>query len=177
MGVTGEFEGSPVRVGIPIADLATALFATIGVLSALIQRGRTSRGSDIHLSMLHVTKFLHHMTRPCISSTDLPVAGRYGTAHAYSVPWQAFECADGWVVVAVREEKFWLNLTRAVELPKLRHDPRFGSNLERVRNRSVLVAILAARMRERTVAEWLDTFSPKWCPAPVLSIVRCRARP
>jgi CoA:oxalate CoA-transferase len=170
MAVTGEPGGGPVRMGIPIADLATALFAMLGLLSALVARQRSERGADIHLSMLHVAKFLLHYDATMYLNTG-HVAQAYGTAHAYSVPWQAFECSDGWIVVAVREEKFWHNLTRAVGMPELQHDPRFGSNLERVRNREALVAILTERLREGTTAEWLAVFAAEMVPAaPVLGL-------
>jgi crotonobetainyl-CoA:carnitine CoA-transferase CaiB-like acyl-CoA transferase len=172
MGVTGNPGGSPVRVGIPIADLATALFAAMGVLAALVQRGRTASGSDIHLSMLHTARFLlNYDATMYLNTGHEPQA--HGTAHAYSVPWQAFECVDGWVVVAVREEKFWQNLCRAVGLPGLASDPRFASNLERVRNRVPLIEILAMRMRERTVAQWLGTFADEMVPsAPVMGVAQ-----
>jgi crotonobetainyl-CoA:carnitine CoA-transferase CaiB-like acyl-CoA transferase len=172
MGVTGNPGGSPVRVGIPIADLATALFSVVGVLGALVQRGRTATGSDIHLSMLHTARFLlNYDATMYLNTGHEPQA--HGTAHAYSVPWQAFECVDGWVVVAVREEKFWQNLCRAIGMPDLARDPRFGSNLERVRNRVSLIEILSVRMRERTVAQWLAAFAEEMVPAaPVMGVAQ-----
>jgi crotonobetainyl-CoA:carnitine CoA-transferase CaiB-like acyl-CoA transferase len=170
MGVTGNPAGSPVRVGIPIADLATALFAMVGVLAALVQRGRTSAGSDIHLSMLHTARFLLNYDATMYLNTGHE-AQAWGTAHAYSVPWQAFQCTDGWLVVAVREEKFWHNLCRAIGLPELLGDRRFGSNLDRVQNREALVEILSARLRERTVQQWLSIFAEQMVPAaPVLGL-------
>jgi crotonobetainyl-CoA:carnitine CoA-transferase CaiB-like acyl-CoA transferase len=170
MGVTGEPGRGPVRVGIPIADLATALFAALGVLAALVQQGRTAVGSDIHLSMLHTASFLLNYDATMYLNTGVE-AHSHGTAHAYSVPWQAFECADDWIVVAVREEKFWHNLCRAMDLPELLNDPRFGSNLERVRNRDVLIDILSRRMRAHDRAHWLAVFAAAMVPsAPVLGV-------
>jgi formyl-CoA transferase len=137
-----------------------------------VQRGRTATGSDIHLSMLHTARFLLNYDATMYLNTGYEPQP-HGTAHAYSVPWQAFECADGWVVVAVREEKFWQNLCRAIGMPDLARDPRFGSNLERVRNRVPLIEVLSVRMRERTVAQWLATFAEEMVPAaPVMGVAQ-----
>src|SRR5690606_30075011 len=80
---------------------------------------------------------------------------RQGTAHAHMVPWQAFEVADGYVVVAARDGKFWRNLCDAIDRPDLKDDPRAVDNAARVAHRDEIVPILEADFRSKTKAEWI----------------------
>jgi crotonobetainyl-CoA:carnitine CoA-transferase CaiB-like acyl-CoA transferase len=80
---------------------------------------------------------------------------RRGTAHAHLVPWQAFRASDGYVVVAVRDEKFWRNLCAAVGRPDLKDDARTRDNAARLANRDFVVTTLAAILATRSKAEWL----------------------
>jgi crotonobetainyl-CoA:carnitine CoA-transferase CaiB-like acyl-CoA transferase len=175
MDVTGETDGAPVRVGMPISDMGTAMFAALGVVSALVRKlsagsaTPTGGGSDIDLNMLHTTTFLLGYDATMWLNTGV-APRKHGSAHAYSVPWQAFESADGWIVVAVREDKFWRAFCACVEMPDLLADDRFGSNVSRVRHRDVLVPLIAARMRTRTTAQWLSAFSTQVPVAPVRSV-------
>jgi crotonobetainyl-CoA:carnitine CoA-transferase CaiB-like acyl-CoA transferase len=93
-----------------------------------------------------------------------------GTAHAFSVTWQAFQTVDGWIVVAVREEKFWRTYCTAIDMPELLADARFASNALRVSNRSALIPLLAERMLTRTTAAWLEVLSETVPVAPVRSV-------
>jgi CoA:oxalate CoA-transferase len=81
---------------------------------------------------------------------------RQGTAHAHMVPWQAFEVADGYVVVAARDEKFWRNLCDAIDRPDLKNDPRSADNARRVANRDWLVPVLEYAFLARSKTEWVE---------------------
>jgi crotonobetainyl-CoA:carnitine CoA-transferase CaiB-like acyl-CoA transferase len=174
MGVTGDGSGAPVRVGVPIADMATALFAALGVLSALVGRREHGSGAEIDLSMLQTATFLLGYDATMFLNTGTEPKA-LGTAHAFSVPWQAFQTADGWIVVAVREEKFWRTYCTAVDMPELLADERFASNALRVRNRELLIPLLAERMLTRTTREWLDILSDTVPVAPVRSVAEALA--
>ena len=155
LDMTGPAHGPPARVGIPIADIAGGVFACLAVLGALV--GRELHGEGRHadvsmldslVSMLSYDAFQHLNTGAVI--------GRLGTAHAHMVPWQAFEVKDGYMVVAVRDEKFWGNLCDAIGRPELKEDPRSRDNTARVEHREYVVSILAEAFAGRTKAEWTE---------------------
>jgi crotonobetainyl-CoA:carnitine CoA-transferase CaiB-like acyl-CoA transferase len=101
-----------------------------------------------------------------------------GSAHEYTVPWQAFETKDGYVVVATRQENFWQRLCTLIEEPELATDPRFATNAARVENRDVLVPRLEAIMRTRTTADWLERMRAADVPcAPVNNVDGAFAEP
>jgi crotonobetainyl-CoA:carnitine CoA-transferase CaiB-like acyl-CoA transferase len=169
MSVTGQENGAPVRVGIPIADMGTAVFAVLGVVSAIVGRQNHGRGSEIDLSMLETASFLLGYDATMFLNTGVEPKA-LGTAHAYSVPWQAFPTADGWLVVAVREEKFWRAYCAAIGMPELVEDARFISNAERIRNRELLVPLLSERMVTRTTQGWLSLMADSVPVSPVRSV-------
>jgi crotonobetainyl-CoA:carnitine CoA-transferase CaiB-like acyl-CoA transferase len=88
-----------------------------------------------------------------------------GSGHMYSVPWQAFECADGYIVIATRQEVFWTRLCDALEAPELASDPRFATNPDRVANRNELIPILEKILAQRTVDDWIARFRAGDIPA------------
>jgi crotonobetainyl-CoA:carnitine CoA-transferase CaiB-like acyl-CoA transferase len=175
LAVTGDVGGAPVRVGIPIADMGVALFATLGILSALVGRAADGVGSKVEIAMLETTSFLLGYDATMFLNTGVEPRA-FGTAHAYSVPWQAFETADGWLVVAVREEKFWRAYCGLVGLPELIDDPRFASNAARILARDELVPLLEDRMRTRTSTEWLVVLGDEVPVAPVRTVAQALAR-
>jgi crotonobetainyl-CoA:carnitine CoA-transferase CaiB-like acyl-CoA transferase len=177
MSITGEADGPPVRLGIPIADLGAPLLGVQGILAALLARERTGRGRRVELNMLECATFLLTYDATLYLNTG-EGPRRWGSAHAYHVPWQAFETKDGHVVVATREEVFWRAFCEAAELTELAEDPRYATNLERVRRRDELVPRLEARMRQRTTAEWLRIFAARQVPsAPVNTVAQALTEP
>jgi crotonobetainyl-CoA:carnitine CoA-transferase CaiB-like acyl-CoA transferase len=139
--ITGHPDAPPARVGIPIADLAGGIFTCISVLGALVGRGLHGDGHHADVAMLDslVSMLTYDAVGFLNGSAEV---SRQGTAHAHMVPWQAFEVKDGYVVVAVRDEKFWRNLCDAVGRPDLKNDPRTIDNSARVANRQFLVELL-----------------------------------
>lgn len=176
--ITGEPDGPPSRAGIPLADLAGSLFACIAVLAGLVGRGRYPVGGQpIDVGMLDSLvsllsyEALHHL------NTGEPVT-RQGTAHAHMVPWQAFAVKDGYIVVAAREEKFWVRLCEAIGRPELVDDPRASSNAIRVQNRAYVVAELERSFATRTRAEWMSILEAADLPAaPVNDLAEVFADP
>jgi crotonobetainyl-CoA:carnitine CoA-transferase CaiB-like acyl-CoA transferase len=164
MAVTGEPGRPPVRTGIPIADLCGGIFSSKAILAALFDRERSGEGRYIELSMFDgMLSLLIYMGTMWLSKGEL--AEPPGSGHMYSVPWQAFECADGYIVVATRQEVFWKRLCEALEAPELEADPRFAKNPDRVANREKLVPILEGIFVGRTVGEWLERFRAGDIPA------------
>jgi crotonobetainyl-CoA:carnitine CoA-transferase CaiB-like acyl-CoA transferase len=177
LSITGEPGGKPVRVGVPLGDLGAAMFAVQAILAALVARERTGRGQRIELSMFETMTFLLTYDATMYLNTGVVPRG-WGTGHAYHVPWQAFETRDGWLVVATREEVFWKKFCSAIGRPDLAEDPRYARNLDRLENRTELVPLLEARLRERSTAEWLAIFKAEEVPAaPVNDLGQALADP
>jgi len=177
MAVTGEPGRPPVRTGIPIADLCGGIFSSQAILAALFDRERTGEGRYIELSMFDgMLSLLIYMGTMWLTKGEL--AEPPGSGHMYSVPWQAFECADGYLVIATRQEVFWTRLCDAIEAPELAADPRFATNPDRVANRDVLVPILEDILAQRTVGEWIERFRAGDIPAaPVNNLDGAFAEP
>jgi crotonobetainyl-CoA:carnitine CoA-transferase CaiB-like acyl-CoA transferase len=101
-----------------------------------------------------------------------------GSAHEYTVPWQAFKAKDGHIVVATRQDGFWRKLCDALGEPGLGRDPRFATNADRVANREALVPRLENLFGTRTVADWLERLRAAEVPAaPVNNLDRAFAEP
>jgi crotonobetainyl-CoA:carnitine CoA-transferase CaiB-like acyl-CoA transferase len=177
MAITGEPGRPPARVGIPLADLSGGFFSSQGILAALYERERTGRGRKVELSMFDaMLNLLSYIGTVWLTKGELPKPP--GSAHEYSVPWQAFEASDGYLVVATRQEIFWKKLCTALEYPELADDPRFRTNPDRVANRSALVPQLEDIFRTRTVAEWLKRLHAAEVPAaPVNNLDAAFAEP
>tara|TARA_B110000211_G_scaffold220978_1_gene268112 strand:+ start:391 stop:1647 length:1257 start_codon:yes stop_codon:yes gene_type:complete len=171
MGITGEVGGGPVRIGAPISDYSSGLFAMSGVLAALFARGRFPDGQHIEVSMLESS--LNMMCNYIPSSATLGKAvPRVGRGHAQIVPYQAFLAADGqYVMVGAFTRIFWQNLCRAVGHIEWIEDPRFRSNHLRLTNRNVLIADLEKIFAKRTSLEWLQILDEADVPSsPVLEL-------
>ncbi|HUP95719.1 MAG TPA: CoA transferase [Burkholderiales bacterium] len=177
MAITGEPGRPPVRVGIPLADLSGGIFACKGILAALFDRERNGKGRQVELSMYDaMLNLLSYMGTMWLTNGELPSPP--GSAHDYTVPWQAFEARDGYVVVATRQEIFWRRLCDALEAPALAADPRFATNALRVEHRAQLVPQLERLFRERTVDDWLERLRAAEVPAaPVNNLDRAFAEP
>ena len=177
MAITGEPGRPPVRVGIPLADLSGGIFACKGILAALFARERTGEGRQVELSMYDaMLNLLSYMGTMWLTNGELPSPP--GSAHDYTVPWQAFEVRDGYVVVATRQEVFWKRLCAAIDAPQLADDSRFATNALRVENRSALVPQLERIFRERSVDDWLQRLRAAEVPAaPVNNLDRAFREP
>lgn len=177
MAITGEPGRPPARVGIPLADLSGGIYSCKGILAALFDRERTGKGRRVELSMFDsMLALLGYMGTMWLTNGELPQPP--GSAHDYTVPWQAFETKDGYVVVATRQEIFWRKLCGVLQEPGLAEDPRFATNALRVKNRTVLVPQLERIFRTRTAADWLKRLREAEVPAaPVNNLDGAFAEP
>jgi crotonobetainyl-CoA:carnitine CoA-transferase CaiB-like acyl-CoA transferase len=96
-------------------------------------------------------------------------------AHQSIVPSQTFRTRDGWIVVMAMKDKFWRRLVELVGRPELADDPRFGSFGDRLANRSALIDLLRARLRERTTGEWLVALRGQVPVAPIYTVAEALA--
>ena len=167
MSVTGNPDGAPgggpLRVGIPISDLLTGLYATVAILAALAHRQKTGEGQFIDISLLDSTvATLFNQALNYLSTGEEP--GRIGNAHPNIVPYQAFATADGNLVVAIGNDTQFVRFCEVIGMPEVPLDPRFENNVERVRNRDKLVPLLAEAMARRGSREWLEVLEAAGLP-------------
>jgi crotonobetainyl-CoA:carnitine CoA-transferase CaiB-like acyl-CoA transferase len=171
MGITGEVGGGPVRIGAPLSDFATGLFALSGILASLYQREAHPEGQHVEVAMLDASIALMSNYIPSVATLGKRVP-RLGRGHAQIVPYQAFVCADGqYVMVGAFTQGFWRRLCVAVEHPEWIDDPRFVTNATRVRHRDELLGLLEEIFAGRTREEWLAILEEADVPtSPVLEL-------
>ncbi len=152
MSLTGEPEGQPMKVGVGIADVMCGMYATIGILAALRHRDATGEGQHIDLSLVDAQMaWLINEGTNYLTSGKLPV--RRGNAHPNIVPYEAFGCSDGHVLVAVGNDAQFARFCDVLGCPEMAADTRFTTNLARIENRDVLIPLIAERLSGITKAD------------------------
>jgi len=167
MSVTGERDdlpgGGPQKAGVAITDLMTGMYATVAIQAALAHRDRTGRGQWIDTALLDsAVAMMATMSHNYLTTGEAP--GRLGNAHQNIVPYQVFACADGHVIVAVGNDGQFAKFCAAAGKPEWASDPRCAKNADRVRNRDVIVPLIAEVMATRTQREWLAALEPLGIP-------------
>jgi crotonobetainyl-CoA:carnitine CoA-transferase CaiB-like acyl-CoA transferase len=162
--LTGDPDGPPARVGIPVADIAGGIFACICALAGLSSRLLHGRGTHADVAMLDCLVSLLSYDALGYLNTGNQVR-RQGTSHAHIVPWQAFATRDGYLVVAVREDKFWQRLCDVIGRPDLKADSRTATNSARVANRALVTGLLRERFADRDTQEWMRILEAGDIPA------------
>ncbi|HXO91446.1 MAG TPA: CoA transferase [Stellaceae bacterium] len=163
MSLLGEDGRPPVRVGVSIIDIATGMWSVIGILAALRERQRTGRGGVVDTSLYETT--IAWMTLPIsayLANGEIPT--RHGSGIEQIVPYQAFETADGFMMVAAGNDNLFRRLCAALDRPGLAEDPRFRTNSDRVVNRRTLIPILADIFAALPVAEWVGRLDAAGIP-------------
>ena len=156
MGITGEVGGGPVRIGAPVTDFSTGLFALSGTLAALMVRDRHPEGQHVQVAMLDAAIALMCNYVPSIMAQDARIP-RVGRGHAQIVPYQAFECSDGdYIMVGAFTNSFWRRLAVAVGHPEWPDDPRYLVNADRLEHRSELVGELEVIFRTQPRSHWIE---------------------
>ncbi|MBF9149783.1 CoA transferase [Novosphingobium sp. 1Y9A] len=144
----GEPGGGPMKVGIPISDLTTGLYATISVLAALNHRHATGEGQRIDLALLDTqVALLANQASNWLNGGMVP--RRMGNQHPNTVPYQDFACADGSILVALGNDRQFRAFTALLGLPELADDERFAISAGRSVNREALLAQLRP-----AIAKW-----------------------
>ena len=181
MSITGERDdrpgGGPQKVGVAVTDLLTGLYATSGILAAIIHQRATGQGQHIDVALLDTqVAALANLTTSYFVSGKVP--GRMGNAHLNIVPYQTFATADGYIIVAVGNDRQFTEYCRIIGVPDLARDPRFTTNKGRVENRDALIALLVAPMKQRTTAEWVAALEAAAVPVgPINSLDQVFADP
>jgi crotonobetainyl-CoA:carnitine CoA-transferase CaiB-like acyl-CoA transferase len=177
MSITGEEGRPPVRMGLPMGDLAGGMFGALAVAGALLRRAETGEGTAIDLSLLDCqVSLLTYIAQYFWTNGRVPIP--LGSGHASVVPYSALQTRDGNLIVAIFAEKFWGAFCRAVEHPEWERDLRFATNRDRVLHRDVLMPLVEAAFRTRTTADWLERLQKHSVPAtPILTVDRVLSDP
>jgi crotonobetainyl-CoA:carnitine CoA-transferase CaiB-like acyl-CoA transferase len=154
MSVTGEPDRQPVKVGLPMTDLITAMWASFGITSALYRRERTGQGEYIDLGMLESA--LPWLTKQAGKVFAGEQPGRMGTKDPVLSPYQTFPTADGHINVACLNDRLFGAFCEAIDRPDLAEEDRFATNADRVEHMADLEAEIEAALTERTTDEWMD---------------------
>lgn len=154
MSVTGEEGGSPVKAGVPICDLACALYGALAVTAALHARRQTGRGQLVEVNLFEAGTSLTLWEAGRFLATG-EVPGPLGSAHQTTAPYQAVRTADGHITIGAITPSTWEALCRALGKPELASDARFVDNPGRHARRRELAAIIEEVTEQKPGAEWL----------------------
>ncbi|WP_206934706.1 CaiB/BaiF CoA transferase family protein [Roseococcus thiosulfatophilus] len=155
MSLTGEPNGSPQKVGVPVADLFAGLYGCIGILAALNHRNATGQGQQIDIGMLdtHVA-WLANQGMNYIATGENPP--RLGNQHPNISPYQEFPTKDGYMILAVGNDPTFERFCKAFGQEALLADPRFATNPQRVANRDLVTQTLTPLTKSKTTTEWVE---------------------
>jgi formyl-CoA transferase len=154
MSITGDPAGAPTKVGVGIADVMCGMYATIGILAALRHRDATGEGQHIDLALVDASMawLVNEGVNTLVSGQD-PV--RQGNAHPNIVPYDAFGCADGHILLAVGNDAQFARFCDALDLGAVAKDVRFATNLGRIEHRTDLMPLIGPAMAALSKADVL----------------------
>jgi formyl-CoA transferase len=177
MSITGAVDGEPMKDGVAVVDITTALFAANAILAALHARERTGRGQRIDAALMpSAVAWLANVGSSYLVSGEMPK--RYGNAHATIVPYQTFKARDQWIIVGVGNDRQFLALCTMLGIPEIATDERFVTNPQRVEHRDELIELLAQIFITDDGARWLEGMSAAGIPCgPINTIDQVMTHP
>ncbi|MEO0242477.1 MAG: CoA transferase [candidate division WOR-3 bacterium] len=170
MSITGEPDGEPMKVGVAICDVLTALYTVIAVEAALIRRKITGQGAMIDNSLLEASiASLVNVANNYLIGGIIPK--RYGNAHPNIVPYQVFRASDDYIIIGVGNEEQWKRFCKVIEREDLLTDPRFETNAKRLENRDILIPIIEDIIKQKPAEYWLTRLDEAHIPAGPINTV------
>ncbi|MDD3446575.1 MAG: CoA transferase, partial [Zavarzinia sp.] len=168
MALTGEADGSPMKIGESIGDLAAGLFASWSILAALLERERTGKGRRLDIAMVDsLVALLPTAVAQWMFGTGAPT--RVGNRHPLSTPFGAYPARDGHLVICVLNQSQFRNLAETLGQPELADDPRFASDALRTEHEAILRGRIEAGLARWTVAEAVTALSAAGVPAATIA--------
>ena len=155
MDVTGQPGGPPTRVGIAITDYLAGLYATQGILLALIERRRSGLGQHVDIALFD--SLMSALTLPAglwFATGESP--RRMGNDHPSIAPYETLSARDGFIIIGAGNPRLWTQVCAALGIDHLIEDPRFLTNDDRLRNREALKAELHAVLQQKNLDELID---------------------
>jgi crotonobetainyl-CoA:carnitine CoA-transferase CaiB-like acyl-CoA transferase len=170
MDLTGTPDGEPQRTGVPVADIFTGIYSTVGILAALIERESTGRGCLIDTALLDSqVGVLANQALNYLVSGEVPK--RLGNAHPNIVPYQVFPVTDGHIIIATGNDKQFAKLCNVLGEPKLAQHADYRVNSDRLHNRQALVSKISELTRRFNRADLLARLEAVQVPAgPINSL-------
>jgi crotonobetainyl-CoA:carnitine CoA-transferase CaiB-like acyl-CoA transferase len=176
MSVTGEPQ-RPVRAGTSIIDMATGMWSVIGILTALLQRRESGKGSSIDTSLYETA-----LGWMCYHAANFQASGElpqpHGSGVAMITPYRGYASTDGFIVIAAGNNKLFAAFARVLGHPEWIDDTRFRTNPDRVKNQVVLYRWIEELIATRTTAEWMKALDAAGVPnAPIQTIAQVLEHP
>jgi len=153
MSITGEPDGDPQKVGVPIADIMAGMYASVSVNAALRHAAITGEGQYIDIGMIDTTVAM--LSNVGMNYLHGNMLGRLGNAHPNIVPYQPFKTADGYIIVAIGNDSQFERFCELAGCMDLFCDQDFATNDARVRNRDTLLPKLDKIFELRPSEDWL----------------------
>lgn len=177
MSVTGEEGRPPVRVGVSMIDMATGMWAVIGVVAALHERISTGRGREVDVSLFEsALSWMTVLVANYSASGELP--RRLGSGAVITAPYQAFRSQDGYIVIAAGNGALFTRMCAALSHPEWADDSRFLTNEDRLLNKKILVDLIESELVRAPSADWLACLERVGVPcAPIQSVDQVLADP
>ena len=164
MDLTGTPDGEPQRAGVPVADIFTGIYSVVGILAALIERGRTGRGCQVDTALVDSqVGVLANQALNYLVSGKVPE--RIGNAHPNIVPYQVFPVADGHIIIATGNDTQFAKLCGVLGEPDISGEPNYRANSDRLQHREELIARLSALTRRWRGADLLAKLESVQVPA------------
>ena len=164
MSITGEPTGQPQKVGVAITDIFTGVYAATAILAALHQRHTTGVGQQIDMALFDVaTSITANQAMNYLATGTAP--NRMGNAHPNIVPYQVFDCADGFIIIAVGNDGQFSKFCNLLGQPQLASNPDYQTNADRLQNRTTLTEILDGLTKGWTKSDLLAACEERGVPA------------
>jgi crotonobetainyl-CoA:carnitine CoA-transferase CaiB-like acyl-CoA transferase len=163
MHVTGEPDGPPTSVGLPICDLGTGMWAVQGILAALYERQRTGKGRLVECSLLETAiGFSSWTSAQWLADHEEPT--RQGSRHRQNAPYQRMKTKDGYLMIGAAGQSIWQRRAKALGHPEWGDDPRFATNEARMANRAALEAVIEDVFATGTTNHWVGVLEAAGVP-------------
>jgi formyl-CoA transferase len=170
MSITGLPGQGPVRVGVPIADLAAGLYTAIGILIALLQREVDGKGQLVHTSLLEAQiAMLDFQAARWLIGNEVPEQA--GNNHPTIIPTGTFQTSDGYINIASGGEQIWQRICKVLSANELSDHPNFSDSEARSQNREQLNAKLSEYFLQKSSNEWIEELNEAGVPCgPIYQI-------
>jgi CoA:oxalate CoA-transferase len=177
MSLTGHPDGAPTRVGTSTGDITAALFATIGVTTALYDRDKTGHGQKVDVAMLDSqVAVLENAISRYVASGEVP--GKLGSRHPSIAPFAAFATQDGYIAIAAGNDDLWARVCRVMGRGELIADTRFLTNPLRVQHVDAMAAEMEASLAAKPSKDWLAALEDAGVPCgPINNVAQVMQDP
>ncbi|MBT8457743.1 MAG: CoA transferase [Alphaproteobacteria bacterium] len=164
MSITGDPTGQPQKVGVAVTDIFTGLYATTAIMAALRLRDQTGKGQHIDLALMDVaTAITANQAMNYLVTGTAPE--RIGNAHQNLTPYQVFDCADGWLIIATGNDGQYRRLCDLLGLSDMATDPDYLTNADRIANRDEMTRRLTQATLKRSRDDLLAACEAQGVPA------------